>query len=222
MDSKSKIILKWMTFAFLTLVLTGGFSIALENVIKNEKVQLSTAFLLSILVTTLLFSRKARVRLRERFGEIFEQGRIRKLRRSYAKVGSSNSSNLSKEERIGLLVDGLGGIEFEFFCAEMLKRTGYSDVYVTKSSGDQGADILAEKDGIKYAIQCKRYSSNLGNTPVQEVHAARTMYGCQIGAVLTNQYFTAGAKELANTTGVLLWDRDWLLAKASDIIAFVN
>lgn len=33
------------------------------------------------------------------------------------------------------------------------------------------------------------------------------MYGCQIGVVITNNYFTPGARDLASATGVLLWDR---------------
>ena len=77
-------------------------------------------------------------------------------------------------------------------------------------SGDQGVDIIAEKDGLRYAIQCKCYASNLGNTPVQEVHAGKGYYNCHVAAVLTNRYFTTGAKELAEKCGVLLWDRAFL------------
>ena len=33
----------------------------------------------------------------------------------------------------------------------------------------------------------------------------------QIGAVMTNRYFTKGAKELANATKILLWDRNKLI-----------
>lgn len=81
-------------------------------------------------------------------------------------------------------------------------------VEVTKGSGDQGIDILAFKDGIKYGIQCKCYSSNIGNKAVQEAFAGKTFYGCHVAAVLTNQYFTKSAQELAEKNGVLLWDRD--------------
>lgn len=103
------------------------------------------------------------------------------------------------------------GHEFEYWCANLLRCNGFENVEVTQRSGDQGVDIIAEKDDIRYAIQCKCYSSDLGNTPVQEVWAGKSMYHCQIGAVMTNRYFTKGARELANTTGVLLWDRDKLL-----------
>lgn len=107
-------------------------------------------------------------------------------------------------------VDYMGGHEFEYWCADLLEKSGFSNVQVTPGSGDQGVDILAEKDSIKYAVQCKCYSSDLGNTPVQEVHTGKAIYHCQIGVVMTNRHFTQGAKDAAEATGVLLWDRDKL------------
>lgn len=117
-------------------------------------------------------------------------------------------------------VDALNGYDFERWCANLLSRIGFEDVTVTPGSGDQGVDILAVKEGIHYAIQCKCYHSDLGNTPVQEVQAGKAMYGCQVAAVMTNRYFTAGVKVLAQANGVLLWDRDMLqkfIMKAEDI-----
>lgn len=105
-------------------------------------------------------------------------------------------------------VDGMEGHDFEYWCADLLKKNGFQNVEVTKGSGDQGVDVLAEKDGIKYAVQCKCYSKDLGNTPVQEVESGRVFYGCHVGAVMTNRYFTQGARDLAQKTGTLLWDRD--------------
>lgn len=106
--------------------------------------------------------------------------------------------------------DGMEGHQFEWWCADLLKQIGYSNVAVTPGSGDQGVDITAEKDDVHYAIQCKCYSSDVGNKPVQEVYAGKEMCGCQVGVVMTNRHFTAGAKQLAEKTRVLLWDRDKL------------
>ncbi len=107
--------------------------------------------------------------------------------------------------------DDLEGTEFEYWCANLLRYNGYENVEVTQASGDQGVDIIAEKDEIRYAIQCKCYSADLDNTPIQEVFAGKDYYHCQIGAVMTNRYFTKSAKELAKATGVLLWDRDRII-----------
>lgn len=108
--------------------------------------------------------------------------------------------------------DYMEGHDFEQFCAKLLKANGFSNVYVTPGSNDQGIDILAEKLGVKYAIQCKRYSSDVGNKAVQEVFAGKSYYNCHVGVVLTNRYFTQSAKELAEKTQIFLWNRDILNA----------
>lgn len=115
-----------------------------------------------------------------------------------------NSKNFDAEEKISIA--DMSGADFEQFCADLLRLNGFSNVAVTPSSGDQGVDIIAKKEGIKYAIQCKHYSSPVGNTPVQEVSAGKLYYHCHVGVVLTNSIFTKGATELAKAADVLLWD----------------
>ena len=106
--------------------------------------------------------------------------------------------------------DTLEGHEFEYYCAELLEKKGFIEVEVTKGSGDYGADILAEKDGVTYAIQCKCYTAPVGVKAVQEAHAGRDYYDRMVGAVLTNQYFTTPAVEAAKKLKILLWDRGYL------------
>ena len=106
--------------------------------------------------------------------------------------------------------DSLSGIEFEHWCKDLLQYNGYTDVQVTKASGDQGADIIAYRNGDRYAIQCKRFKNKCGNSPIQEVYAAKAHYRCTRAAVMTTNYFTDGAIDLARSTGVELWDRSVL------------
>lgn len=106
--------------------------------------------------------------------------------------------------------DNMEGHDFEHFCADILKKNGFINVEVTQGSGDHGIDILAEKDDITYAIQCKCYSSNIGNAAVQQAHTGKSLYHKDIAVVMTNQYFTQQAKEEATALGVKLWDRDKL------------
>ena len=116
-----------------------------------------------------------------------------------------------RAEQTGITsIDNMHGHDFEYWCADLLKKIGFQNIEVTPGSGDQGVDILAIKDGVKYAIQCKCYSTDLGNTPIQEVESGRIFYGCHVGVVMTNRYFTKSAKELAQKTGTLLWDRDFI------------
>jgi hypothetical protein len=107
-------------------------------------------------------------------------------------------------------VDQMEGHEFEYWCADLLKYDGFDSIQVTPRSGDQGVDIIARKNSIKYAIQCKRYSRKLDNTPIQEVLSGSIYYDCSRAVVMTNQYFTSAAISFAKAFGVLLWDRDYI------------
>lgn len=107
-------------------------------------------------------------------------------------------------------IDLMEGHDFEHFCAELLKKRGFTEVEVTKGSGDYGVDILAQKDGVTYAIQCKCYRDSVGVKAVQEAYAGRDYYDCMVGAVLTNQYFTKPAVEASRKLKILLWDRGYL------------
>lgn len=108
------------------------------------------------------------------------------------------------------LIDDMEGHDFEYFCADLLSGRGFLEVEVTKGSGDYGIDILAEKDGVTYAIQCKCYAAPVGVKAVQEAYSGRDYYDRMVGAVLTNQYFTAPAVEAAQKLKILLWDRGYL------------
>lgn len=107
-------------------------------------------------------------------------------------------------------LDEIEGHEFEYYCAELLKKRGFVDVVVTKGSGDYGVDVLAEKDGVTYGIQCKAYTTPVGVKAVQEAYAGKEYYDRMVGAVLTNQYFTKPAVEAAKKLKILLWDRGYL------------
>lgn len=107
-------------------------------------------------------------------------------------------------------MDEMEGLDFEYYCAELLRNRGFIEVEVTKSSGDYGIDILAEKEGVTYAIQCKRYNGPVGVKAVQEAYAGRDFYDRMVGCVLTNQYFTQPAVDAAQKLKILLWDRDYL------------
>ena len=102
------------------------------------------------------------------------------------------------------------GYEFERFCVTVLEKNGYEKAEVTKGSGDQGIDVIAYRDGVKYGIQCKCYSSSVGNKAVQEAFAGKAFYDCHVAAILTNSYFTRAAIELARSNNVVLWDGEKL------------
>lgn len=113
-------------------------------------------------------------------------------------------------------VDLLNGIEFEQFISTLFVRLGFKTA-VTKSTKDQGVDIIAEKDKIKYAIQTKCYANTVSNSAIQEVVAGLSFYQCDKAVVVTNSFFTDSAIELAKANGVILWDRNILKQKLFEL-----
>ena len=93
------------------------------------------------------------------------------------------------------------GYEFERHVAKILQSNGW-EVCHTGKSGDQGADLLAEKDSRKYVIQCKFSSYPVGNSAVQEAHSGRGYHRAKFAAVVTNSDFTRSARQLAAAVGV--------------------
>lgn len=108
-------------------------------------------------------------------------------------------------------VDKLDGLEFEDYIKKLLIILQFEKVIKTKASNDYGVDILAEKDNLKFAIQCKNYSNILGNSCIQEVFSGQQYYNCDIAVVVTNNNFSKNAINLATKNGVLLWNRNKLI-----------
>ena len=142
-----------------------------------------------------------------------------KFRANRATATPRQQGNERKESISISDTDKMDGATFELFCASLLNKNGFSDVRVTQETGDYGVDILAERDSITYAIQCKCYSSAIGNKAVQEAYSGKSFYNCMVAVVLTNNYFTNAARETAKRNSVVLWDRndlDGLIRKAGD------
>lgn len=103
------------------------------------------------------------------------------------------------------------GLEYERFCADRLAEAGWR-AHRTPASGDQGADIVAVRDGLRLVVQCKRLSKPVGNAAVQEAAAAQRYWAGDHAAVVSNAGFTPAARRLAAATGVLLLHHDALAA----------
>jgi hypothetical protein len=103
-------------------------------------------------------------------------------------------------------VDSMSGVDFEIAVAEVYRSLGYT-VTVTKASGDFGVDVIAEKGGVKLAIQTKRYQGAVGVDAVQEAASGATYYSANRAVVVTNSSFTAPAIEFAGRVGVELVGR---------------
>ena len=100
------------------------------------------------------------------------------------------------------------GREFEHYCAELLQKNGFAKVETAQGSRVPGVNLLAVRDGVRYAIQCRSDTAPLSSAPIQEANAGKTSCGCHVGVVMTDSMFSPEAAASAEATGVLLWGRD--------------
>ena len=129
--------------------------------------------------------------------------------------------NINKEKEIKKdkfnLSNINSGIEFENYLKDVFEEIGYY-VETTKISGDQGADLIITKGKSRTVVQAKFYSTPVGNKAVQEVVASMKIYNASNAMVVTNNYYTNSARELAKANGVSLWDKDILESIISTIV----
>jgi restriction system protein len=121
----------------------------------------------------------------------------------FSDIDSVIKSEISSAIPIKKIPFDMEGVEYESHCAEVLRNSGWK-TSLTKGSGDQGVDILAIKNNITVAIQCKRLSKPVGNKAVQEAFAGMQFVKGNFSVVVTNSSYTPGAREIARETGTFL------------------
>ena len=98
---------------------------------------------------------------------------------------------------------GMDPVQYEMYCAHLLQTAGWV-TRATPKTGDQGADIVAERRGVSLVVQCKLYSSHVGNGAEQEALAARAFHRTNLAVVVSNAAFTKSARQLAGMSDVAL------------------
>ena len=98
---------------------------------------------------------------------------------------------------------------FEKEVGEWYKRKGYS-VRVTKTTGDGGVDVIAEKGGRTTYIQCKHYRRKVGPDAVRELYGVMSAENVKDGAMVCLDGVTRGAKDFADKNGIIIIDVDKL------------
>lgn len=113
------------------------------------------------------------------------------------------------------------GYEFEFFLKRFLEDLNFSDIKVTKRSGDNGIDLIAYKNSIvdldidpeKYIIQAKRYKSNV---PVNEIREFKGTASYEKRIFITTSDFTKSGREEAESDSL----RKIILINGESILKF--
>lgn len=103
----------------------------------------------------------------------------------------------------------LSGREFEKFLKWLFEQKGIK-VEQTIISRDSRVDLIVRREGIKIAVQARRYDSarRAGVSTIRDVASSKTIYECEKSMMITTSYFTSRAAEEAKISGVELWDRD--------------
>lgn len=119
--------------------------------------------------------------------------------------------NKGEKKEIKEKIDKMSGDEFENYLFYVFLELGYR-VEKTPCSGDYGADLIIVKEKIKTVVQAKRYNSCVSLGAVQEILGAKGYYDADEALVVTNNFYTTSAKNLAKKNNVKLWDRGHLFS----------
>jgi restriction system protein len=119
-----------------------------------------------------------------------------------------------------LQLDAMSGAEFEDYVAERVRAAGWRPSAILRR-GDFGADLVAEKDGVRIAVQAKRRAANVGNRAVQEASAGADFHGCAAALVVTQARFTDAARRQARASRrpTVLVDRSGLACLSETLAA---
>jgi len=102
---------------------------------------------------------------------------------------------------------GMKPWEFEHYISELFTKLGYKTT-VTGGSYDKGVDVIAEKDGLKHYIQCKKYiTSVVGVGELRDFYGAIADHLAQAkGYFITTNKFTLEAEKFAEDKPIELID----------------
>ena len=132
-------------------------------------------------------------------------------------------------EQVSEILHSLDPYAFEKLAQRLLRECGFSDVEVTKKSGDGGIDGTGKLriNGIfsfNVAFQCKRYKGQVGAPQIRDF---RGSLGTNIekGVLITTGNFTREAKEEASSEGkrlIDLMDGEELINKLAEYGIWLN
>jgi len=118
-------------------------------------------------------------------------------------------SKLYETTKSSLANDPMGNMswqEFELLIGEYLRRQGYS-VRETAGGADGGVDLVLNKEGAIYLVQCKQWKAyKVGVKVVRELLGVMAGKGAAGGYVVTSGQFTADSIKFAGENRIQLID----------------
>lgn len=142
--------------------------------------------------------------------EMIEIGKQEMFDKLFEKKVSSTTTPLALED-----VDNLNDFLFEAYIGALYEKQGYN-VCITPRSRDKGVDVIATKDDVSYAIQCKHSKNNVGQECMSEVHSGAKYYQTKYGpsyipVAWTNSYYSPAARGFGSVISVKCYDRENLI-----------
>ena len=109
---------------------------------------------------------------------------------------------------------------FERLICRLVLAEGFSGARVVGQSNDHGADIIANRNGVRWLFQAKHWKKPVGVSVIDETLRAAQVYNAKVPVIVASNGFDAKALEhqrtlLANGINIQLWDVDVLIAHAN-------
>jgi len=89
---------------------------------------------------------------------------------------------------------GMNGHEFNDYIVKIYIAMDYICRNLP-GSGDRGADFLAEKDGVRYVVQTKRWKNKVGSPTIQKLVGSKAWYKADKAICVTNSEYTKPARQ---------------------------
>ncbi len=129
----------------------------------------------------------------------------------------------SWKERLSGILKGMNPYAFEHLSQRLLRECGFTDVKVTKRSGDGGIDGTGKLliNGIfsfSVAFQCKRYNGTVGAPQIRDFRGSLDS-NIEKGVLITTGIFSQDAKREASAPGkkqIDLMDGDMFMDKLAE------
>ena len=100
--------------------------------------------------------------------------------------------------------------EFEEWTESLFKSLGFQNVVLTPQSGDKGLDLIAEKDGNKIAVQCKKFKGVVGSPVIQAFAGVLQTAEIDKGYFITTGSYSVDAEKMAQDLPIELYDKNTL------------
>lgn len=133
-------------------------------------------------------------------------------------LGAAAASAFRRRKRYQLLsdvaqstsasvLDGMSWQEFELLVGESFRQKGFAVAETGGGGADGGVDLVLEKNGEKFLVQCKQWRAfKVGVEIMRELYGVMAARGAAGGYVVTSGQFTQEAKEFASGRNISLVD----------------